>query len=326
MTKFIGRFVALAVAVPALCVPAGGALAQEYPSRPIRLVTPNAPGGMTDVLARLVAHKITESWGQPVIVDNRGGGGGVIGTNIVANASPNGYTLLVAPPSFVVNPTLRKNLPYDTEKGFAPVTRMAFSPSLLVVHPSLAVKSVDELITYAKAHPGQIRYGSGGIGNGGHLSGELVKRLAGIDMVHIPYRGVGPGVTALLAGEVSLTFAQLPIVRPHVESGRLLALAVTSPVRSKVMPDLPTVAESLPGYKKPDAWFGIIAPAGTPKGIISRLNSEIRKIMRMPDVSGWLLTIGAEPATNTPEEFAAFIRAEIKQTADIISKSGAHVD
>ena len=324
--KFIARFAASTMAALALGIFAGGTLAQDYPSKPIRLVVPFPPGGTTDLLARLVAQKLTESWKQPVTVENRGGGGSVIGSEIVAKAPPDGYTLLVATPALAVNPSLRRDLPYDAEKSFAPVVRLVFSPTILVVHPSLPVNSVRQLIALAKSRPGQINYASGGNGSGGHIAGELVKRLAGIDVVHIPYKGVGPGVTALLAGEVSLMFAQMPIVRPYLASGRLRALAVTSSVRSQVMPDLPTVAEAgVPGFKI-EPWFGIIAPAGTPKEIISRLNNEIQTIMRMPDVRERLVTGGIVPATNTPEEFAAFIRAEIANWAELVKISGARVD
>ena len=325
--KFIARFVALAVTGIALGMQAGGARAQEYPSKPIRIVVPTPPGGIVDLLARLIGQKLTESWKQPVTVDNRGGGGTIIATDIVAKTPPDGYTILLVAPNLAINPSLHRKLPYDAERSFAPVTLLVLSPTVLVVHPSLPVNTLRELIALAKSRPGQINYGSNGNASGGHLAMELLKRMAGIDMLHIPYKGPASAVTGLLAGQVSLMFAQVPTVRAIIARGELRALAVARGVRSQALPDVPTIAEAggLPDFKF-DTWFGIVAPAGTPGGIVSRLNSEIGKIMRMPDVRDMLVPRGAEPATGTPEEFAAFIRGEIATAAELVKIAGARVD
>ncbi len=324
--KFIGRFVVLAAAALALGIPAGGAIADEYPSKPIRFVAPYPPGSVTDLLARIIAQKLSESWKQPVIVENRGGGGSVIGTDIVARAPADGYTILIVAPDLAINQSLRSHLPYDAEKSFAPVTLLVSSPTVLCVNPSLPVSNLRELIAYAKSHPGQLSYASGGNGTVGHLGMELLKHMAGIDMVHVPYKGTAAVVTAVLTGEVQVAFAQMSTARPQSLSGKLRILAVASEARAQAMPDLPTVAEAgLPGFKA-DVWFGVVAPAGTPSAIVSRLNSEIGKIMRMPDVQARLLPQGIEPMTDTPEEFAALIHTEVAKWGKIVKRTGAHVD
>lgn len=324
--NFIGRFVALAAVALVLGMPAGGAIADEYPSKPIRFVAPYPPGSVTDILARIIGQKLTESWKQPVIVENRGGGGSVIGTDIVAKAPPDGYTILLVAPDLAINQSLRSKLPYDAEKSFAPVTLLVFGPTVLCVHPSQPVTNLRELIAYAKSRPGQLSYASGGNGTVGHLGMELLKHMAGIDMVHVPYKGTAAVVTAVLTGDVQVAFAQMATVRPQLSSGKLRVLAVASGARAQAMPDLPTVAEAgLPGFKA-DVWFGVVAPAGTPGAIVSRLNSEIGKIMRMPDVREQLLPQGIEPMTNTPEEFAALIHTEIAKWAELVKRTGARVD
>ena len=304
----------------------GGALADEYPSRPIRFVVPYPPGSVTDLLARIIGQKLTESWKQPVVVENRGGASSIIGTDLVAKAPSDGYTILLVAAQLASNPSLHSKLPYDAEKSFAPVTLLVSSPTVLIVHPSLPVSNLRELIAYAKSRPGQLSYASGGNLTGSHLAGELLKHMAGIDMLHVPYKGTVAAVTAVLSGEVQVAFAQMSNVRPFILSGKLRALAVASGMRSQVMPDLPTVAEAaLPGFKV-EVWFGVVAPVGTPSAIVSRLNTEIGKIMSMPDVRKQLAPLGAEPVTNTPEEFAAFIRSEIANSAELVKKSGARVD
>ncbi len=324
--KFIRRFVVLVMAALALGMSAGGAIADEYPSKPIRFVAPYPPGSVTDLLARIIAQKLTESWKQPVIVENRGGGGSVIGTDIVARAPADGYTILIVAPDLAINQSLRSHLPYDAEKSFAPVTLLVSSPTVLCVNPSLPVSNLRELIAYAKSHPGQLSYASGGNGTVGHLGMELLKHMAGIDMVHVPYKGTAAVVTAVLTGEVQVAFAQMSTARPQSLSGKLRILAVASEARAQAMPDLPTVAEAgLPGFKA-DVWFGVVAPAGTPSAIVSRLNSEIGKIMRMPDVQARLLPQGIEPMTDTPEEFAALIHTEVAKWGKIVKRTGAHVD
>ncbi len=324
--KFIVRFVALAVTALALGMSAGGVIADEYPSKPIRFVAPYPPGSVTDLLARIIGQKLTESWKQPVIVENRGGGGSVIGTDIVAKAPPDGYTILMVAPDLAINQCLRSKLPYDAEKNFAPVTLLVSSPTVLCVHPSLPVSNLRELIAYAKARPGQLSYTSGGNGTVGHLGMELLKHMAGIDMVHVPYKGTAAVVTAVLTGEVQVAFAQMSTARPQFLSGKLRLLGVASGARAQAMPDLPTVAEAgLPGFRA-DVWFGVVAPAGTPGAIVSRLNSEIGKIMRMPDVRAQLLPQGIEPMTDTPEAFAALIHTEIAKWGELVKRTGARVD
>lgn len=305
---------------------AGAAIADDYPSRPIRFVAPYPQGSVTDILARTVGQKLSEGWKQPVVVENRGGGGSVIGTDLVAKAPADGYTILLVAPDLTINQSLHSKLPYDAEKSFAPVSLLAYGPMALNVHPSLAVKNVGELIAYAKARPGKLSYASGGNGTVSHLGMELFKHMAGVDLLHVPYKGTAAVVTAVLAGEVQVAFAQVATVRPQAASGKVRPLAVASGMRSQAMPDLPTVAEAgLPGFKA-EVWFGVVAPAGTPGGIITRLNSEIRKAVGMPDVRERLLNQGIEPATNGPEEFAALIRAEIPKWAELVKKTGARVD
>jgi len=259
-------------------------------------------------------------------VENRGGGGSVIGTEIVAKAPPDGYTLLVVAPDLAINQSLRSKLPYDAEKSFAPVTLLVFSPTVLSVNPSLPVSNLRELIAHAKSRPGQLSYASGGNGTGAHLAMELLKHMAGVDIVHVPYKGVAAAVTALLAGEVQATFAQMSTARPQFLAGKLRPLAVSSSARSRAMPDLPTVAEAgLPGFKA-DVWFGVVAPAGTPGAIVSRLNNEIGQILRATDVQQQLLPQGIEPATGSPADFAAFLSAEIAKWAEVVKRTGARVD
>lgn len=306
---------------------AGSAAAQtSYPNKPIRFVVPYPPGGFTDILARIVGQKLTESWAQPVMIENRGGGGSTIGTDIVAKAPPDGYTILMVAPDLAINPGLYLKLPYDTVKDFAPVTLVAWGPMVLVVHPSLSARSVKELIALAKSEPHPLNYASGGNGTGGHLAMELFKTMAGVNMVHVPYKGIGPASNDLLGGQVSLMFLQMAVARPLILAGKLRALAVAGGQRSQAMPELPTVAETgLPGFDV-NPWFGIITRAETPKDIVAKLSTEIGKIMRLPEVKERLSSQGGEPVTDTPEEFAAFIKAEIVKWTKVIKESGARVD
>jgi tripartite-type tricarboxylate transporter receptor subunit TctC len=306
---------------------AGSAAAQtSYPNKPIRFVVPYPPGGFTDILARIVGQKLTESWAQPVMIENRGGGGSTIGTDIVAKAPPDGYAILMVAPDLAINPGLYLKLPYDTVKDFAPVTLVAWGPMVLVVHPSLSAHSVKELIALAKSEPHPLNYASGGNGTGGHLAMELFKTMAGVNMVHVPYKGIGPASNDLLGGQVSLMFLQMAVARPLILAGKLRALAVAGGQRSQAMPELPTVAEAgLPGLDV-NPWFGIITRAETPKDIVAKLSTEIGKIMRLPEVKERLSSQGGEPVTDTPEEFAAFIKAEIVKWTKVVKESGARVD
>ena len=324
--KLILRVALLTMAVFALGGIGNPASAEPYPAKPIHFVAPYPPGSVTDLLARIIAKKLSEKWGQPVIVENRGGGGSVIGTDIVAKAAPDGYSILMVAPDLAINESLRSKLPYDAEKSFAPVSLLVSAPMVLAVHSSLAVNNVKELIAYAKAHPGQLSYASGGNGTVAHLGMELFKHMAGVDIVHIPYKGTAAVVQALLSGEVQVAFAQMATIKPQIASGKLRVLAVATSGRAQAMPDLPTVAEAgVPGFKA-DVWFGVVAPAGTPGEIIAKLNKELVAVMHMPDVEEQLRRQGIEPMTSTPEEFAAFLRADIKKWGELVRRTGAHVD
>jgi tripartite-type tricarboxylate transporter receptor subunit TctC len=301
---------------------AGAALAQTYPVKPIRYVVPFAPGGGVDTLAREVGAKLNAEWGVPVIVENRPGAGGNIGTEFVAKAAPDGYTVLMTTNSHAYNASLYANAPYDPLKDFAPLTLVATSPFLLVVHPSLPARNVKELIALAKAKPGALTYSSGGAGGGSHLAGELFSTLAGIKMVHVPYKGIAPAIADLLGGHVSLSFSVVPPAIPHVKTGKLRALAVSTSTRSALLPDLPTIAEAgLKGYEAM-SWYATLAPAGTPQAIVNRLNSEIIKILQAPDVRSKLAGLGLEVRTTSPEELAAFMSADWKAWDKIIRALG----
>lgn len=298
-----------------------------YPSRPIRLVVPYPPGGFTDILGRLIAEKLQPQIGQPVVVDNKGGGGSTIGTGLVAQAPPDGYTLLLVAPDLAINQSLiAGRLTYDARKDFTPIIRAAWSPMVLVAHPSLPAKSVREFVALAKSKPGSINFGSGGNGTGAHLALEMFKSRAGIDVLHVPYKGNGPALTGLLGGEVSAMFLQYAVAKPHIEAGKLRVLGTPSGKRSPALPDVPTIAESgLPGFDV-QPWFGIVAPAGTPAPIVNQLNSEMAKVMRRPDVQKQLADQGAEATTSTPAEFASFIESEITRWAEVVKQSGAKAD
>lgn len=293
--------------------------AETYPARPIRLIVPFPPGGPADALARIVGEKLGTSLGTAVVVENHSGAGGNIGMGIGAKAAADGYTLVLAPAgNLTVNPFLYRSVPYDVARDFAPVTVLATVPNILVVNPALPVKTVAELVKYAKAHPGELNFSSPGNGSGAHLAAELFKRMAGIDMVHVPFNGIAPAVTAVLGGQVQLMFAGAPSVLQHVKSGKLTALAVASLQRIAAAPDLPTLAESgFPGFDV-TSWYGIVAPAGTSSEIITRLRSEMATALKDPAVKEKLAGLGAEPVGNTPEEFAAMIKSETAKWGKIV--------
>jgi len=297
-----------------------------YPNRQIRMIVPFAAGGPTDAIARAIAQKLNEAWGQPVVVDNRGGAGGNIGTEIAAKAPADGYTLFIGTVANAINQSLFAKLPFDFTRDFAPVTQNYVTGLILAVHPSLPVTSVRELIALAKARPGALAYSSSGIGGTPHLSGELFNSMAGVKMVHVPYKGSAPAMTDLLGGQVQLTFDNMLTVLPQVKSGRLRGLAVTLPARSPLAPGLPTVAESgLKGFEV-KSWNGVVVPAGTSQDIIARLNGEIVKILRQSDLREKFLVQGVELVPTTPEEFGAFIRQDIAKWAKVIQISGARAD
>ena len=300
--------------------------AQGYPVRAVRLIVPAPPGGGTDILGRVLAVRLGEALGQQVVVDNRAGGGGIIGSDLVARAPADGYTLLMAFTSHVTNPSLVPKMPYDTLNDFAPVSLVAIIPSIVVVHPSLPVTSLAELVRLAKSRPGQLAYSSAGNGSASHLAVELFAAMSGARLVHVPYKGSTPALADLIAGQVSLMMGVIPSTEPHVRSGRLRALAVTSAQRSAIVPDLPTVAEAgLPGFES-TAWFAVLAPARTPEAVIARLNGEIRRLLQLTDVREKLQGQGAELQPGTPADLDRRIRLELDKWAKIIKASGAKVD
>ena len=325
--KFIVKFWRGA-ALAALCALAAQAAAQSgYPNKPIKYIVVFAPGGTTDILARLIAPRLAEALGQPVVVENRPGAGGALGSELLAKSAPDGYTIGGGTiSSHAINVTLYSKLAYDPVKDFAPVTMLATLPNMLIVHPSLNVGSVKELIALLKANPNKYSFGSAGNGTSQHISGELFKSLAGVSMQHIPYKGSGPMIPDLLAGTIAMSFENMTTAFPPAKSGRLRALAVTSAKRSSTAPEVPTMAEAgLPGYDI-SSWQAMFAPAGTPKEIVNRLHAEVAKILRMPDVVNRIQELGAEPGGMAPEELAALIKSDIPRLGKIVRDSGAKVD
>jgi len=298
----------------------------QYPVRPVRIVVPQSPGASTDTTARLIAQRLTTALGQTVLVDNRPGAGSVIGTEVVAKATPDGHTLLVVASSITLNPILHKNLGWDPVRDFAPITQLSSFPNILVVHPAVPVKTVKDLVALAKAKPGGLNYGSAGTATGTHLSAELFKHMTGTDMVHVPYKGGGAAIPALMGGQVQLMFATTVSALPHVRAGKLRAIAVTSPKRSPSAPDVPTIAESgVPGYDH-TPWNGFLAPAKTPRAVVARLNEETARILHTPETKAIFMNEGAEPVGNKPEEFGAIIKSEIAKWGKVIQAAGIKAD
>jgi tripartite-type tricarboxylate transporter receptor subunit TctC len=294
-----------------------------YPVRPVRMIVPYPPGGGNDIIGRIVADKLTGGLGQQVVVDNRGGAATVIGADIAKNAAPDGYTVLLATvTTLAVNPALHRKLPYDPRKDFAPISRLASQPYLLVANPSHHYKTVSDLLRDARAHPGKLTFGSPGAGSNGHLAGELMKALTHIDMVHVPYKGTGPALTDLLSGQIALMFATMPSVQGFVKQGKLTGIAVSTAKRSPAMPDVPTIAESgVPGYEMV-SWNGLLVPAGTAGMIVARLNREVTRVLDAPDVRARLTQRGFDPDPTTPAEFAQFIDRELARYRDLVKSAG----
>lgn len=315
-------FVALLLGVTSIPAPA-----QEYPSGPIRIVVPFSAGGTADLLARRIGQKMSEGLGRQVIVENRVGAGGNIGADLVAKARPDGYTLLMGTVStHAINPNLYPKMPYDPVKSFAPISLVATLPNLLVVHPSVPARNVKELIALAKAKPGDLAFASAGNGTTQHLAGELFKKMANVDMMHVPYKGNAPAVTDLVGGQVQVMFDNIPISLQQVRGGRLRALAITGPRRSSVLPDIPTISEAaLPGYLI-TSWFGLYAPAGTPPEIVERLSKEANKALAIKELRQQLTDQGIEPAGGTPSQFAVFMKSELERWGKIVRESGARVE
>lgn len=324
--SFLTRALAAAIGCAA-CAAASAQGAQNYPNKPIRIVVPYAAGASTSLVTRLVGQKLTEAWGQPVVVDNRGGAGGAIGTEIVAKSPPDGYTLLLGTVgTFGINSAVYSKLSYDPVKDFAPVGMLATVANILAVQPSLPVTSVKELIALAKEKPGKLNYGSSGNGSTSHLSGEMLKSIAGISMTHVPYKGGAPMMADVLGGQLEVMFDQVPAVLPHAKAGRVRALAVTTARRSAAAPDVPTMAEAgVSGYEM-TVWYSLMAPAGTPRDIIVKLNTELAKILNQPEFKQQMLAQGAELTSSTPEQLAEIIRADLAKYARIAKEAGATLD
>ncbi len=296
--------------------------AAAYPQRPIRIVVPQSPGGATDFVGRLTAGLLAQRTGQSVVVDNRAGAASMVGTDLVAKSAPDGYTLLVAPSSLSTIPSMYKNVPFDSVKDLAPITTLSVYPNVVVVNPNLPAKSIRDLIALAKAKPGELNYSSGGTGTGTQLGAELFNSMAGVKIVHVPYKGGGPAVSALIAGEVNIHFAPMSSAIPIIKSGRVRALAVTSGKRSPTYPDLPTVAESgVPGYDQ-TTWNGLLAPSRTPPSIIKKINAAVLASLKLPSTHEHYATAGLEPGGTTPEEFGTMIKTEIAKWAKVIKEAG----
>jgi len=325
--RFALGSIASAVVLGAGLLGGTSALAQAYPTKPVTIIVPFAAGGTTDILARIIGQALTAELGQSVVVDNRAGAGGNIGGQAAAKATPDGHTLFMGTVgTHAINASLYKKMPFDPVKDFAPLTRVANVPNLLVANPAQPYKSVKDLIAYAKANPGKVNFGSSGNGSSIHLSGELFKSLAKVDMQHVPYKGSAPAVTDLLGNQIGIMFDNMPSAIQHVRSGKLVPLAVTTAKRSPELPNVPTIAEAgVPGYEA-TSWFGMFAPAGTPAPVLAKLNAAIVKVLAQPDVKKKINEQGAEVYSETPEQFAAFIQAESVKWGKVVKESGASLD
>lgn len=324
--RFVLRACSTLLAAATLTLCAIAAHAQQFPVKAVTLVVPFPPGGTTDVLARTLSEKLHELWGQPVVVDNRPGAGSTIGAALVAKAPADGYTLLMGAVHHTIATSVYPKLSYDFDKDFAPVTIVALVPNVLSINPSVPAKSVKELIAYAKANPGKLTYGSNGQGTAQHLIGEQFAALAGVELVHVPYKGSAPLTTALLGGEITMSFDTVTPVLQHIKADKLRALAVTTAKRSSALPNVPTMAEAaLPGFDM-GSWFGVLAPAKTPPAVVAKLNADIVKVLQMPDVRKRLEDIGADPVASTPEEMAKRIRSDTDDYAKVVKRASIKIE
>ncbi len=323
MERLCIRFV---TAVLATCAFSAGAAERPYPTKPIRLIVPYAPGGGNDTMARAIGNKLTETWGQQVIIDNRPGANGLVAGEMAAKAAPDGYTLFMANiGSHAINPALYKKIPYDPVNDFAPVSLLGTTTNVLVVHPSTPVKSLKELIAYAKAKDGQVTYGSNGSGSSQHLAGALFGSTFGLKLIHVPYKGTGPMMNDLVGGQIGMCFANMLAVMPHVRSKRLVPIAVSSLTRTAALPDVPAVAELAPGFEAM-SWWGVVTTKGAPASTVAALNGAIVKALQSSDMQAFMANLGAEPRATTPREFDTFIRSELTKWAKVVRESGARVD
>jgi tripartite-type tricarboxylate transporter receptor subunit TctC len=319
------RSVLLALSACAVVSVSGAALAQAWPNKPITIIVPFPAGGTTDLITRPIAQKLSEVLKQPVVVENRGGAGGTLGAGAVARAAPDGYTFLVGAIHHTIATSLYKKLPYDFEKDLMPITVLAFVPNIVVVHPSVPVKTIPELIALAKSKPGGVTYGSAGSGTSHHMAAEMFKSMANVDMQHVPYKGGAPMMQDLVGGQINVAFETAASATPQIKAGKVNAIAITTDKRSAAMPQLPTVAESLPGYEIV-TWYGLLAPAGTPKEIVTRMQTEVAKILQTQDMKERIAAISSEPGGITPEEFAKLIRADTVKMTKAVKDSGATVE
>jgi tripartite-type tricarboxylate transporter receptor subunit TctC len=316
------RTLALGMAVLVCAV---GALAQTYPARPVRFVVPFGPGGATDIVARSLSRHLTDSWGQSVIIDNRGGAGGLIGSDLVAKATPDGYTLLLATAANAANVVFEPQMPFDLQKDFAPVTHVVNVPFVLTAYPKLPAGSMKELIAFAKAQPGQLNYGSVGVGTSNQLMMEMVKSMSRTDIVHVPYKGVGPALVDLMAGRLSTMLFSVGAALPYLKDGRIKAIAVTSVQRMSALPDVPAISETLPGYDM-TPWYGVLAPAKTPRPVIDKLNAEIARILKLPDIQESYARQGFVPVGSTPQQFATHIGDMIAKYRRVVKDANIKVE
>jgi len=315
----------IALVLCSIFVSAAGAQ-EAYPSRPVKFILPFPPGGGTDILGRVIAEQLSANLGQPVVTENRGGAGGNVGAEAAAHSAPDGYTIVLVAPSLAISKTLYSKLNYDPVKDFAPISLVATVPNVMITNPAVEAKNLQEFIELARSRPGAMNYGSGGAGTSNHLAGELFNIVTGTKLVHVPYKGVNLAMQGVLAGEIQLVFIGIPAALPHIKAGKLRALALVAPQRSPALPEVPTVAEA--GLKdfEVTTWYGILAPAGTPRPIVSRLNAELVKIMHTPDVKESLASMATDPLTSTPEEFAAYLKQEIAKWGDVVRKSNLKAD